>query len=83
MASVHEKKMPFICEICEYRCSHRWLMKSHMASVHEKKRSFKCELCDFSSSSMGNMKKHVAQVHEKKGHSSVNLVIAVFLKRET
>ena len=38
VASVHEAKKPFNCEICTYKCSQNNDLKKHVESVHEKKK---------------------------------------------
>ena len=35
VASVHEGKKPFRCNICDYSCSQKSNMKSHITYVHE------------------------------------------------
>ena len=40
MASVHEGKKPFKCEVCYYM--EKRTMKSHIASIHEGKK-FQCK----------------------------------------
>ena len=64
VASVHESKKPFECDICDYSFSQKNNMKTHVASVHEENKPFKCDKCDYSCSLKGSMKKHVASVHE-------------------
>ena len=64
LASVHEGKKPFKCDICDYICSQKMDMNRHIASVHEGKKPFKCVICDYSCSQKGNMSTHVASVHE-------------------
>ena len=46
VASVHDNKKPFKCEICDYRCSQKGDLSKHFTAVHEKKKPFKCEICD-------------------------------------
>ena len=66
VASIHEGKKPFKCDICDHSCSHKGNMKTHVASVHKVKKSFKCDICGYSCSQKGNMNSHVADVHEGK-----------------
>ena len=42
--SVHEKKKPFECEICDYSCSKKSNMTRHVVSIHEKQELLKCEI---------------------------------------
>ena len=66
VASVHEGKKPFKCNICDYSSSLKHHMKKHVDSVHEGKKPFKCDICDYTCSQKSNMKRHVASVHEEK-----------------
>ena len=78
MASIHEKKKSFKCEICDYSCSPKGHMKEHVAAIHERKKQFKCDTCDYSFYYKGQMS---AQVHEQKRPSNVTFVITgVLLK---
>jgi uncharacterized Zn-finger protein len=45
VASVHEGKKPFRCDICEYRSSEKSNMNRHIKSVHEGKKNLKFEYC--------------------------------------
>ena len=38
VASVHEGKKPFKCDVCGYRLSQKGSLKRHVASVHEGKK---------------------------------------------
>ena len=62
VASLHEGKKPFNCELCDYSSSVKSSMNKHIASVHEGKKPFKCEYCDYSSSMRSTMNQHVALV---------------------
>ena len=44
--SVHERKNPFKCDICDNSCSQKSQLNLHIASVHEKSKPFKCKSCD-------------------------------------
>ena len=46
IASVHEGKKPFKCDISDYSCFQKSSMSEHVTSVHEGKKSFKCDICD-------------------------------------
>ena len=46
IASVHEKKKPYQCDIC---CAHfcsKGVLSTHITSIHEGKKPFKCAYCD-------------------------------------
>ena len=55
VASVHERKKPFKCDICDYSFSLKNTMKRHVMTVHGGKKP----------SQKGSMKTHVASVHEE------------------
>ena len=57
VASVHEGKKPFKCDLCGYRGSDKGNLKRHVSSVHEGNKPFKCEICDYSCSLKDNMEK--------------------------
>ena len=46
MESVHEKKKPYKCEICDANFTEKQGMVSHTQSVHEGIKPFKCDICD-------------------------------------
>ena len=49
VASVHERKKPFKCEICDYSCAQKRSLNIHVAAVHEGNKPFKCDQCSYSS----------------------------------
>ena len=50
LASFHDGKKSFKCEICDYSCSLKPNFKRHVASVHGEKKPFKCDICEYSCS---------------------------------
>ena len=70
VASVHEERKSFKCDICEYTCSQKSVMNRHVASVHTENKPFKCGVCDYKCSRKDQLnrhvKKHVAKRHERK-----------------
>ena len=56
IASVHEGKEPFKCNICNSSFTQKGQMNGHVALVHEGKKPFKCSICDtsFAEKSMSN-----------------------------
>ena len=48
IASVHEGKEPFKCNICNSSFTQEGQMNGHVALVHEGKKPFKCSICDTS-----------------------------------
>ena len=59
VSSVHERKKPFKCSLCDSSFSSKQHMNRHITSVHEGKKqlTFKCSECDSSFSKKGEMKK--------------------------
>ena len=57
---IHEGKKPFRCDICDYSCSQKSNMKTHVASVHEEKKPFKCNICEYGCSTKSILNKHIA-----------------------
>ena len=64
--SVHEKKKPFKCDICDYNFFEKGNLKRHTDSVHEGKKPYKCSICDKRCSLKAELKEHIEIVHEKK-----------------
>ena len=76
---VHEGKKPFKCDICDYSCSLKSTMKTHVESVHEKKKPFECKICDFSCSQKGKLKYMLHQFMREKSHLNVKSVTTAVL----
>jgi KRAB domain-containing zinc finger protein len=47
VASVHEEKKPFKCDIYDFSCAQRNVLKVHVASVHEGDKPFNCDITAF------------------------------------
>ena len=54
------------CDVCDYSCSQKGTMKTHVSMVHEEKKPFKCDNCDYSCSLKSQLTRHVAAIHEGK-----------------
>ena len=65
IASVHEGKKAFKCQICDKSFSQKGSMNKHMASVHEEIKAFKCDICRYGCSKKVIMDKHMVSVHEE------------------
>jgi uncharacterized Zn-finger protein len=52
--------------LCDYSCSQKAHLKTHVASIHERKKLFKCDICEKNFSQRQAMKNHFAIVHEEK-----------------
>ena len=66
IASIHEGKKPFQCNICDATFVGKGGLNRHVASVHEKKKPFQCSICDSSFAEKSKLKGHISSVHEKK-----------------
>ena len=53
--SVHERNVPFKCNLCDPAFSHKASLKVHIESVHEKNKLSKCNLCDATFSHKGHL----------------------------
>ena len=83
IASVHEGKKPFNCELCNYSCSENSRMKKHIASAHEGKKPFKCDFCNYNCSQNSNLKVHIRLVHGgEKTHSALTFIYRMYLQNE-
>ena len=76
MASVHEGKKPFECDVCSSSFASKGDLKRNMVLILEGKKPFKCDVCCSSFSQNYILKMHVSSVHEeKKSHLNVLLVL--------
>ena len=64
IASGHEGKKQFKCDICNVKFGQMSKLKLHVATVHEGKRPFNCNICNANFGQKGNMNSHVATVHD-------------------
>ena len=46
VASVHEEKKTFKCDICDFSCAERNVLKVHVVSVHEGDKPSNCDICN-------------------------------------
>ena len=76
-AAVHEDKK---CIICDYNCSQKGNLATHIALLHEEKKSFKCSTCGYNYSKKAESTGHVAAAHDE--NIAVLFVIRVFQKEE-
>jgi len=61
--AVHKKIKSFKCDICNYSCSYRSSLKTHVLAVHHKLRPYKCNDCEYVASTKGILKKHAIIYH--------------------
>ena len=64
--SVHERKKPFKCNICDTTFTQKGVMKQHVVSVHEGKKPFQCTICDASFGRRETLNRHVGTIHKEK-----------------
>ena len=58
--SVHERKKPLKCDICDYSFSQKQDTNKHVASVYEGKKPFKCDICEYICYQKGDLNTHVS-----------------------
>ena len=66
IATVHEKKKPFVCSMCPSKFADKGHLDKHIGNVHEKKKPFVCSICPSKFAEKGHLDKHIGAVHEKK-----------------
>ena len=79
---VHEKKKPFMCDLCGSSFARRPKLKSHYAVVHEGIKKHKCSICNARFSNTHNMRCHIASAHEKKKLYQCSLCSDSFSRKE-
>ena len=79
---VHEKKKPFMCDLCGSSFAKRPKLKSHYEIVHEGIKRHKCSICNARFSNTHNMKCHIASAHEKKKLYQCSLCSDSFSRKE-
>ena len=61
--TVHERKNPIQCVICDRKYATKHLLKYHINEVHEGKKPFKCSACNRCFSRNFSLKQHSLFVH--------------------
>jgi len=61
-------KNPWLCGLCNFRCSTRSEVLDHTWGVHGLKSQFKCGLCSYRSSSKASFDSHFASKHPAAGN---------------
>ena len=59
VATVHEKKKPFHCEICSSAFAEKRRLKEHITSVHENDRAYECKTCSSTFNQKDSLRRHV------------------------
>ena len=65
-STVHERKKPIQCVICDRMYATKFLLKYHIIEVHEGKQPFKCSACNRCFSRNFSLKKHILSIHKGK-----------------
>ena len=79
---VHEKKKPFMCDLCGSSNSTRQRLKRHIEVVHKGIKKHQCSICEARFSSTYNMRLHIASTHEKKKLYQCSLCSDSFDRKE-
>ena len=79
---VHEKKKPFMCDLCGSSNSTRQRLKRHIETVHKGIKKHQCSICEARFSSTYNMRLHIASAHEKKKLYQCSLCSDSFARKE-
>ena len=79
---VHEKKKPFMCDLCGSSFAKRPKLKSHYEIVHEGIKRHKCSICSARFSNTHNMRCHIASAHDKKKLYQCSLCSDSFSRKE-
>ena len=66
VATIHEGKKTFICDICNAKFRLMGELNVHVSTVHEGKKQFQCEICDANFGQKSNFNEHIAKAHEGK-----------------
>ena len=95
IASIHENRKPFTCEICSFSFARKPNLKKHIESVHAGKKPFKCDISDANFTQKPNLKQHIEsdnegnkpnilnQFMQERNHSYVTFVMIILLKNKT
>ena len=54
-----------VCHQCDYKCSTRSTLKTHIKMVHDKIKDIECSQCDYKCSTRSTLKIHIKRVHDK------------------
>ena len=70
--TVHEGTKYFVCDICDYKCSHKTVLKI-IQNQFMKGKSATNVICNFGSYRAFDMKNHIQSVHENKKNFSCEI----------
>ena len=74
VSSVHERKKPFKCELCEKSFAVIPYMRNHFARIHKGEQHGICKICEYICSSKYTWNKSILNLFMKKSHFSVKCV---------
>ena len=93
IASVHERKKPFVSDTYDARFASKYDEKGHISSVHEGKKVFKCANCDACYKDISSRpenkifrcdatftQKANFNLHKKSFHESLNCNLKIHIK---
>ena len=66
IASVHEKKRPYSCNLCDGTFTSNQHLKGHISSVHDGLKPHSCDMCNASFARKSHLKRHKDKVHGEK-----------------
>ena len=72
ITSIHERKKPNKCHICDSCFVEKTDLKSHIDRFHEGKNPYKCLTCDIDFSRKSSLTYHIATIHEGKNPYQCN-----------
>ena len=55
----------FKCTHCDFKCSQKGGLRTHIKTIHDKIKDHECPKCDYKCSQKINLQKHIKQVHDK------------------
>ena len=65
VATVHEKKKQFKCDICTVNFRQKGSLNIHIATIHEGKKKFQCAICNANFGQNGILNNHEGKKRNK------------------
>ena len=84
IASVHEGKKRFQCDICFTGFKQTSKLKLHISEVHEGKRPYSCEICQKTFKQKSKLNRHLKEVHKgmKRSENNGNVISPILLENK-